>query len=304
MCAIAILHRVQKELSRLSQDSCVMHKTIMLRQRLVPTAILLCLCCLPLQAGGREDEKPADRAAKTTASPVEVGVGGRVRQEDARQSIAEERQPMNVHARWESRYVTEGRDNLDGDGLMSATSDIPIGDFTLAPWLAHSPDSEYTESNFNLIYGFVPTNRLEVYGGYTYLHSRVPDDGDNDHEAFLDVVYTPTDLFDLLGSGYHSFEADGTFWTLALRRRQRLNAKTVLTLRSGVGFNDEYVSHGHDGWNHVQLRLNLAHYPLHRLEVTSYLAYSIALDRDPTRFPGDANLRDLFWGGIGVVYHF
>ncbi len=282
-----------------------MHKTVLLRQFLALAVIAVLLYGRPLRAGGEEGQKPTEsHATETTASPVEVGVGGRVRQENPRQSKVEERQPIHLHARWESRYVTEGRDNLDGDGLTSVFSDIPIGNFTLAPWLAHSPDSKYTELNFNLIYGFVPTERLEVYGGYTYLHSHVADDDDNDHEVFFDVIYAPTDLFDLLGGGYYSFEADGAFWTLALRRRQTLNAKTFLTLRSGVGFNDGYVSQGHDGWNHVQWRLNLAHYPLSRLEVTSYLAYSLALDRDPDRFPDDANLRDLFWGGIGVVYHF
>lgn len=279
--------------------------TIHLPKRLIPALVLLLFWGLPLGVDGGENETSLKKTTtEATTSPMEIGAGGNLRREDPYQSEAEQLRPVHVHFRWESRYVTEGRDNLPGDSLASVFSDISVGNFTFAPWLAHSRDREYTELDLNFVYGLKPADQLEVYAGYTYIHSRLTNDDASDNEVSLDVVYMPTALFDVLGSWYHSFEAGGGFWKVAVQRQQTLNARTVLTLRSGLGINDGYISQGHDGFNNVLLRLNLAYYPLPRLEVMSYAAYSVALNRNPDRFADDANLRDLFWAGIGVACHF
>jgi hypothetical protein len=237
-------------------------------------------------------------------SPVEVGVGGNIKRENRYQSEAEGQRPVHVHVLWESRYVSEGRDNLAGDGLTSMFSDITLGNFSFVPWLAYGYESEYTEFNLNFVYGFKLSDQLEIYSGYTHLQTRFAGENTKDDEVFADLVYTPTTLFDVSANYYYSFEAHGSFWEFALKREQKLNDLIVLTLQSILGVNEGYVSDGHKGLNHVQLRLNLAYYPISCIEIVPYVAHNFAIDREPDRFADDKPLRDFLWGGIGIVYHF
>jgi len=278
-----------------------MHPT----SHLTHAAILLLAASVVLTAQERQDKDPDQNVRNPKqVTPVEIGVGGDVRRENPYQSEAEALRPAHVHLRWASRYVTEGRDNLDGDPLTSLSSEVAFGNLTFTPWLAYSSDTDYTELDLNLVYGRRLTDQLDLYAGYNHIQAHLPGDNAHDNKVSLDLIYTPTSLFDLLASAYHSFDADGAFWKLALRREQILNDKTILTFRSILGGNEGYVPQGHDGLNHAQLRLNLAYYPAPRIELTSFAAYNIAIDSDPQRHPEDENLHDFFFAGLGIVYHF
>ena len=143
-----------------------------------------------------------------------------------------------------------------------------------------------------------------MYGAYSHIQSRWANEHTQDNEAAVDLVYMPTPLFDVLGSCYYSFDARGSFWEFALRREQILNDQTVMTLRSILGANEGYISDGHNGLNHVQLRLSLAFYPAARVEIVSYAAYNVPINREPKRFADDLSLHHFFWSGIGVTFHF
>ena len=262
--------------------------------------------CAPLYAQEYVDTDPNQSifTNESTVPPVEIGIGGSIRRENPCQSEVEGRRPVHVHLRWESRYVSEGRDNLAGNGLTSVFSDISLGNFTFAPWMAYGYDSEYTELNLNFIYGHKLTDQLDIYGGYTHLQDRLEDEHTKDNEIFADLVYMPTAPFDVLVNYYYSFDARGSFWEFALKREEILNEQTVLTLSSIVGFNEGYVPNGHNGLNHVQLRLNLALYPVPCIEIMPYVAYNFAIDSEPERFADDITLHDFMWGGIGIAYHF
>lgn len=80
--------------------------------------------------------------------------------------------------------------------------------------------------------------------------------------------------------------------------------KSVLTLGSILGINDGYIPDGHNGLNHLQIRLDLAYYPVSRLELLSYAAYNVAIDREPDRYEEDQALRSFFWVGVGLICHF
>lgn len=283
-----------------------MFDTVHLRQFLSFAMVLTLYWCFLLQAQEHEESDPNQRSwtDETELSPVEIGVGGNIRRENPYQSEAENRRPTHVHLLWESRYVTEGRDNLAGDGLTSVFSEISLGNFTFAPWLAYGYESEYVELNLNFIYGLRLADQLEIYGGYHHLQTRLVDEDDRDNEVSMDLVYMPTSLFDILINGYHSFDAHGSFLEFALKREQMLSDKAVLTMRGTLGVNEGYVPNGHKGLNHVQLRLNLAFYPVSGIEILPYMACNFAIDSEPERFADDLTLRDSFWGGIGIAYHF
>jgi len=267
--------------------------------------LLTLSCCFPLHGQESLSGGPSEGdSAPARTDPVEIGVSGAIRPENPLQAAAEAARPLHVHMLWESRYVSEGRDNLDGDPLASASTDIAFGNLSFVPWVAHGYESDYTEVNLNVVYGWRLGDQLELYGGYNHLEMRTDGDWDKDNEVAAGLIYAPTTMFDVLVSCYHSFEAHGAFWEWGLKREHTIDEQTILTLNGILGANDGYIADGHNGLNHVQLRLELAYYPTPHLEIVPYAAYNFAIEREPDRYADDHLLRDFFWGGVGIIYHF
>ena len=83
--------------------------------------------------------------------PFLVSVGIAVADEAAQKDFPVD---LGLSVDWESRYVSEGRDNLDGDGLASVEAAAGYSGFELGAWAAESPDQDYTEFNYWLAYAY------------------------------------------------------------------------------------------------------------------------------------------------------
>jgi hypothetical protein len=70
------------------------------------------------------------------------------------------------------------------------------------------------------------------------------------------------------------------------------------------GINQGYVVGGHDGANHFAAVLSATVELVEHVEIGGYLSYSWALDSDAVAHPGDALLKDLFFGGISLTFSF
>ena len=143
---------------------------------------LLCLFLSGLCLAQQRHEAPIQVEAEHA---VEIGPGGQFRKETGYRTGVEEDEPLHAHFLWDSRYVSEGRDNLDGRGLASVTSDLSIHNFTFAPWIAHGYDADYSELNLNAIYGTQLSEHVEVDAGYTHLQKHEP--GDNAYDSEVGV---------------------------------------------------------------------------------------------------------------------
>ena len=98
---------------------------------------------------------------------------------------------------------------------------------------------------------------------------------------------------------YHSFEADGSFYRLSLGSNFEPVQKVSLAPTFIFGINNNYISDGHDGANHISLRLNGEYEIAKQFKLHGYIRYNIEIDSDPNSFAGDKLLNDFFWGGIG-----
>lgn len=256
------------------------------------------------QEGLVDDEQDDEAEEWPIPQPVETGPGGSIKIESAYRAEAEAEQPVHFHALWESRYVTEGRDNLSGKSLASMSSDITRGNFTFAPWLAYSDSADYKELDLNFLYGIPLHEKLIAYAGFTHIRSHDTGSKTHDNEVSLDLVYTGNEYIDTTLSWYYSFTTDSSFYDLILRNEQFINDKLTIHLNAIAGFNAGYIQLGHDGLNYTQLRLNLAYHPWSQTEVTAYVGYNHAIDSDPEWYAEDANLSDFAWGGFGMIYRF
>jgi hypothetical protein len=209
---------------------------------------------------------------------------------------------FHEHVDYESRYASEGRDMLDGDSLVSGTFEAGWNALSAGVWYAKSPEQSYDELQLSTALSW-DWKDLEGYVAYTHL--RFPQDGGHDHEIGAGVSWSGFPGGVALNlDAYYSFDADGTFIETSLSREFEISDQLRLTPAMVFGVNQGYVTDGHDGANHIELRLGAAYSLTDALALTVHLSYNLAMDRDAAQYPGDELLRDFFHFGVGLAYEF
>ena len=211
---------------------------------------------------------------------------------------------LHLDLAWESRYVTEGRDNLNGNNLLSTATQFKIHNFYFIPWLAHNNTIDFTEVDLTFLYEIPLTGRLTGAIGYTHIYVKIDDASANDDEINIDVSYQLLDQIELSATIYHTFLYKGSFIETVISNDYSLNDKTQLNLQWALGANAGYISDGHTGLNHSQLKISMSYEPASRIDIFSYIGYNLPINRDTVNYEGDESLRNFFWGGIGMVYNF
>ncbi|MGJ8640191.1 MAG: hypothetical protein ACSHYA_12450 [Opitutaceae bacterium] len=200
---------------------------------------------------------------------------------------------------WESHYISEGRDSLDGNGLVSIEANGTYKGVSLGAWAAESPDVDYTEYNYWLEY----THEWEAFTftvSYTYLD--FPSDDANDQEYGFAVVYALPKGFEFSLSGYFSDESAATFFEATLSTSLKLYNQITATPFVIVGYNDGLVTDGHEGFNHIAVGVELSYELSEQISVGAYLSSSFEIDRDEDRYTDDDALRDFVYGGLSLNF--
>lgn len=198
---------------------------------------------------------------------------------------------------WESRYVTEGRDNLDGAAIQSTTINIEYGFFGLFLWNGWGYDSEYDELNIipSINYYF---NNIDIY--FYFNHKEFFEDNESENDIGSGIIYYGLPYNAYLGlDWYHSFEADGSFYEISLGTELIPIQNLILEPIIFFGINNNYINDGHDGANHIGIKLDSEYKITKNLNLNSYIGYNFAIDSDPNSFEGDKLLNDFFWAGLG-----
>lgn len=204
---------------------------------------------------------------------------------------------MNAAILWESRYVAEGRSELEDGGIFSAELVAARSGFELGLWTAAGHRDNYRE--LNLTGGYGSTWQGVDWGvGYTHLEFG-PDSADDDELSGSMVTGLPGG-FDLRVGAVYSFEADGTFLQLALSYPFDLFAGHLQLepyLLEGLDFG--YRTAGHDGLNHMELGIEGNLMINDRLSLIGYIRHSFA-QTDVKR----EGLGDVSWAGVGLSLSF
>jgi hypothetical protein len=204
---------------------------------------------------------------------------------------------FSISGAWESRYATEGRDNLDGDSLAGTTIEAAFKGLSVGAWYASSPDVDYREFDASLTYS-VEWNDLEAYISYTHL--RFLADEEDDNEIGVGFAYSRLPGGLALGlDSYYSFEAEGAFLEASIGGEYEVLNRLTLAPSAVLGWNSGYISDGHDGANHFMLSCEAIMPIKDGLDLAVTVAYSWAIDADPERYPGDETLAD--FPSVGVA---
>ena len=249
----------------------------------------------------------ASLLAKVQAQDVhalepELGVGGNIKLDEASTAYVDDGFDFHVHPLWESRYVSEGRDNLAGKGIASIATEFNYNEIAIIPWVATGVDSDYTEFNLNAIYATQLFNTVDMFIGYNHLRSRENTSNAHDNEVSLDFSYFYDNKFQLTSSAYYSFDSQGTFIELTINKGYEINEAVNIDFQTGLGFNAGYVSDGHNGINNLKLTADVSYKVIKQLEVYAYTSYTMAINKNAERFVGDQTLKNVLWSGIGLSY--
>ncbi len=201
----------------------------------------------------------------------------------------------------ESRYLSEGRDALDGDSLWVNSVEMAYGKFFGGIWYGSSPDQDYDELQLSLGYA-ESIGDLEIAVGYTRFE--FPFESAHDNEAGTTLTWSNLPMGCALSAdAYYSFEADGYFVELALGHEFELSDSFSVVAAGFMGINQGYVSDGHDGANNVGLRLEGTVALSGNWFFFSHMTYSWAIDANPA-LEGDAQLINFLHGGLGLMWEF
>jgi hypothetical protein len=278
-------------------------------QKHVPLILMPCCCMFfssspAVHADSTTDDSSSDNRDSSELF-VETGGGGILRTESKMRSTRELGHPAHVHTLYETRYVTEGRDNLDGSGIVSATSDIIFNNnLTFVPWVAYSRDAEYAELDLNLLYVIDTDGLFGMYAAYNHIRNEQNETDFADNELEFGITFMGLQSLDLIALTYYSFEADGAFIEISAYSEPFVSSLASIRTFAVLGCNAGYISDGHHGLNHFQLKAEISYFFMKDSELTAFTAYNIPINSDAARYTGDTSLSRLFWSGIGISYYF
>jgi hypothetical protein len=151
---------------------------------------------------------------------------------------------------WESKYISEGRNNLDDGGLFSMEVDFERDSFAGGIWFAMGDSTSYEELNLFLEYGF-DLGPLEAYIGYTRLEFTA--DNESDNEIGLGLAYGDLPYVTVGVDSTYSTEASGVFVELYVGTEIFVfDGRVVLEPYILQGIDFGYASDDHDGFNNFQ----------------------------------------------------
>ncbi|MBY6188022.1 hypothetical protein KUV89_15490 [Marinobacter hydrocarbonoclasticus] len=176
---------------------------------------------------------------------------------------------FEVDLGYDSKYISEGRDNLEKGGIYWASGAAAFENgVTLSAAYGYAADSDvdYDELNLGIEYGF-DVGDFSFYAGYTRLEFFKDDESDN--ELGAGVAYGGLSWFEPFIDYVYSTEAEGSFVELGIQREFALSQRLVLTPYVIAGFDYGYANPDHDGDNHWALGATLAY------QLTDQMALSV-----------------------------
>ena len=200
-----------------------------------------------------------------------------------------------INPAWESKYVSEGQNNLDSGGIFSFDIAAAWQHLYVGSWFAQGDSESYQE--LNLYVGYVyQFHAVETYLNFTHL--RFPKDNEHDNEIAFGLAYLGMEnLYPAVDYTWSS-EADGAFVEVSLNSQLHIeNAPIVFTPYILQAFDFGYVTSDYDGPNNLQIGIVTTIGIKEHSQLNIELNHSWAqenLDRE--------DLGDVTWVGIRLIW--
>lgn len=212
----------------------------------------------------------------------------------------------NLRTETLSRYITEGRDNLEEGGLYAISATAVLPRINVSLWYGESMKNQspeffddrvsknklYQELSTTLELPFTLGN-VESYIGYT--HFAFIADSSHDDELSFGAAFTGwsglTPAIDVV----YSNDAKGEFVELSLTTELFTAQNILFEAYTAVAWDFGYASKRSDGLNNTQLGISLSYALCHHIQSELFATKSFA-KKDIDKEEG----RHTSWGGIAV----
>jgi hypothetical protein len=175
---------------------------------------------------------------------------------------------------FESKYISEGRNNLESGGLSSFNTDISIHWLNLNMWYGTSVDSDYRELQFSAGLSFFLSD-IGINFGLTDLSNLHEESCDQ--EFYTEISYNKFNWLTPTIVNVYSFSSDGSFVELLLENKVAFqNQQLGLTLFLLGGLDFGYIENT-NGLNNFQMGVKLSYQILDNVYFISYLASSFGV---------------------------
>ncbi|MCP3676182.1 MAG: hypothetical protein GY721_00920 [Deltaproteobacteria bacterium] len=204
---------------------------------------------------------------------------------------------IGLTAQWESKYVSEGRDNLSEGGIFSFEATAELQGFTTGAWYASGYSESYEELNLFIEYG-ADIRFVSAYVGYTRLEFLETDTFDNELGVGLAINNIPHVVPSL--DYVYSTESEGAFVEFSLSSELVLLEERV-TLEPYIleGFDFGYATPDFDGVNNLQVGINVTIAAIERVSLVGSANHSWAHEDVDNEDLGDKS-----WVSLGLSAEF
>ncbi len=206
---------------------------------------------------------------------------------------------------WDSKYVSQGRNNLQNGGIYWLNAAVQHGNLTTYALVGRGDSQAYTEWNIGLEYGFNLAENLEANLGYQriegYSNSRC-----QDNELFAELAYSATAWLVPSVSYVYSTEAAGYFVEVSLHSYWNITYQFSLTPYITQGFDFKYRTEEHDGSNNLQFGLEANYQLTPSMNISGHISHSIAQSdiEQEASANGDMSSQDQTYAGIHFAITF
>ncbi len=176
---------------------------------------------------------------------------------------------------WDSKYISEGRNNLDKGGIYWATASVQKDNLNAYVTVGRGDSQHYIEYNFGLEYGFELSEHISGSIGYQRLEF-YGDERAHDNELFSTIEYSKYDWLIPSVSYTYSTEAAGYFVEVSLHSNWELSENLSVTPYVTQGFDFQYVTEEHDGVNNFQFGIEAEYQLPNQWVLSGHISHSIA----------------------------
>lgn len=206
----------------------------------------------------------------------------------------------SLTAAYESRYMLEGRDVLDGDGLYYTNLTTSYKNMAFGAFYGRGTGNDYDELQLSAAIG---GNVKDLEWSLGYTHLRFFEDRAHDHEIHLHLEH-PLCYGIVIGSEiYYGVESSGFFIENAISRNFKVSDRINIEPLAALAFNGGFVDDGHRGANHVEDAVKATYALNDNCLIGCHTAYVLPINRHES-LAGDDNLRKKLHAEVFVEYTF
>jgi len=203
---------------------------------------------------------------------------------------------VSINTSWNSKYFSEGRNNLNNGGMFVVGSNFGLNEFSIGSWFGIGDTDDYQELHFFMQYEKEIAN-FNLYFQYKilrYFRNEI-----NDNELGVGIAYSKYPFLLPSIDYLYSTELEGAYIYCTIKSNINITKGIYFFPYLLEGIDLGYASKEYNGLNNLQIGIETSFSLTDKINLNGSVAYSWAQE-DVKRTNGG----NQFWGRIGASLDF